>query len=85
MFEVDKFRKIEKIGEGTYGIVYKAKDTETGLYVALKRIKLERFVFPFKCFLSFFKLFFLEIYLFFNLFFPLYSFALRTCLSFSQF
>lgn len=44
MFEVDKFRKIEKIGEGTYGIVYKAKDTETGLYVALKRIKLERFV-----------------------------------------
>lgn len=41
MFEVDKFRKIEKIGEGTYGIVYKAKDTETGLYVALKRIKLE--------------------------------------------
>lgn len=47
MFEVDKFRKIEKIGEGTYGIVYKAKDTETGLYVALKRIKLERFVFCF--------------------------------------
>lgn len=39
--DVDKFRKIEKIGEGTYGVVYKAKDTETERYVALKRIRLE--------------------------------------------
>lgn len=43
MLEVDKFKKIEKIGEGTYGVVYKAKDSESGNYVALKRIRLERF------------------------------------------
>ena len=28
----DKFDKIEKIGEGTYGVVYKAKDRNTGAY-----------------------------------------------------
>ena len=26
----DKFDKIEKIGEGTYGVVYKAKDRVSG-------------------------------------------------------
>lgn len=41
---VDKFKKLDKIGEGTYGIVYKAKDTVNGRLVALKRIRLERFV-----------------------------------------
>lgn len=38
---MDQFQKIEKIGEGTYGIVYKAKDRETGQLVALKKIRLE--------------------------------------------
>ncbi|XP_008546377.1 cyclin-dependent kinase 2 [Microplitis demolitor] len=37
---MDNFHKIEKIGEGTYGIVYKARDKITGKLVALKRIRL---------------------------------------------
>ncbi|KAF9909173.1 Cyclin-dependent kinase 3 [Lobosporangium transversale] len=36
-----KYQKIEKIGEGTYGIVYKATHKETGVVVALKKIRLE--------------------------------------------
>ncbi|GAB0088809.1 Cyclin-dependent kinase 2 [Sergentomyia squamirostris] len=38
---MDKFRKIEKIGEGTYGVVYRANDKKTGKCVALKKIRLE--------------------------------------------
>jgi serine/threonine protein kinase len=38
---MDNFQKIEKIGEGTYGIVYKAKDLLTGKMVALKKIRLD--------------------------------------------
>lgn len=30
-----------QVGEGTYGKVYKAKNTETGTLVALKRIRME--------------------------------------------
>ncbi|CAD7083771.1 unnamed protein product [Hermetia illucens] len=41
MCDVGNFRKVEKIGEGTYGIVYRAKDTKTGQDVALKKIRLE--------------------------------------------
>jgi len=38
---MEKYVKVDKLGEGTYGIVYKAKNKETGEIVALKRIRLE--------------------------------------------
>jgi cyclin-dependent kinase len=38
---MERYQKMEKIGEGTYGVVYKAKDRVTGEIVALKRIRLE--------------------------------------------
>nr|ALS04693.1 cyclin-dependent kinase 2 isoform X2 [Pseudodiaptomus poplesia] len=38
---MEHFQKIEKIGKGTYGIVYKAKDKVTGQIVALKKIRLD--------------------------------------------
>jgi len=36
-----EYKRIEKIGEGTYGVVYKAKHVRTGELVALKKIRLE--------------------------------------------
>ncbi|PPQ65065.1 hypothetical protein CVT26_015761 [Gymnopilus dilepis] len=36
---MDRYQKIEKVG--TYGVVYKAKDTGSGQIVALKKIRLE--------------------------------------------
>lgn len=38
---MENFHKIEKIGEGTYGVVYKATDKITEQVVALKKIRLE--------------------------------------------
>lgn len=37
----DNYIKLEKIGEGTYGKVYKAKDQTTNKLVALKKTRLE--------------------------------------------
>lgn len=39
--KMDDFLKIEKIGEGTYGVVYKGRNKITGQYVAMKKIRLE--------------------------------------------
>ncbi|XP_064419269.1 cyclin-dependent kinase 2-like isoform X1 [Latimeria chalumnae] len=38
---MEVFRKVEKIGEGTYGVVYKAVNKLTGDMVALKKIRLD--------------------------------------------
>ncbi|MCO5589601.1 hypothetical protein L7F22_043569 [Adiantum nelumboides] len=41
---MENYQKLEKIGEGTYGVVYKAKDLTpagNGRIVALKKIRLE--------------------------------------------
>jgi len=43
MNQVDqRYEKVQKIGEGTYGVVYKAKDRIDGRFVALKKIRLEQ-------------------------------------------
>ncbi len=38
---MDQYEKLEKIGEGTYGKVYKAREKNTGKLVALKKTRLE--------------------------------------------
>ncbi|TFK38377.1 kinase-like domain-containing protein [Crucibulum laeve] len=38
---MDRYAKIEKVGEGTYGVVYKARDVSNNSIVALKKIRLE--------------------------------------------
>ena len=38
---VSDFEKLNRIGEGTYGIVYRARDLKTGEVVALKKIRME--------------------------------------------
>ncbi|OMO91100.1 hypothetical protein COLO4_18633 [Corchorus olitorius] len=39
---MDQYEKVEKIGEGTYGVVYKARDRKTNETIALKKIRLEQ-------------------------------------------
>jgi len=38
---VDRYEKIEQVGEGTYGQVYKARSKKTGEFVALKRVRMD--------------------------------------------
>ena len=38
---MERYQKLDKIGEGTYGVVHKAKDRTSGEIIALKRILLE--------------------------------------------
>ena len=41
-FSIFQYEKVEKIGEGTYGVVYKARDRITNETIALKKIRLEQ-------------------------------------------
>ncbi|KAJ8598999.1 hypothetical protein CTAYLR_009465 [Chrysophaeum taylorii] len=38
---MERYQRLDKIGEGTYGVVYKATDKVTGSVVALKKIRLD--------------------------------------------
>lgn len=40
--QLERYQRLDKLGEGTYGIVYKCKDLVTGEMVALKKIRLEK-------------------------------------------
>lgn len=37
----ERYEKCERLGEGTYGVVFKARDSILKDYVAVKKIKLE--------------------------------------------
>ena len=39
--KIDKYEKLQQVGEGTYGIVHKARDVDTNEIYALKAIRLE--------------------------------------------
>ncbi|RWR96895.1 cyclin-dependent kinase G-2 isoform X1 [Cinnamomum micranthum f. kanehirae] len=39
---VHKFEKLNRIDEGTYGVVFRAKDKKSGEIVALKKVKMEK-------------------------------------------
>ncbi|KAK3026224.1 hypothetical protein RJ639_040509 [Escallonia herrerae] len=39
----DTFERLEKIGQGTYSSVYRARDVETGRMVALKKVRFDNF------------------------------------------
>ena len=41
MLEAERYQRIAKIGEGTYGVVYKAKNKNSNEIVALKNIRLD--------------------------------------------
>ncbi|PIO56528.1 hypothetical protein TELCIR_22072 [Teladorsagia circumcincta] len=39
--DLEDYIKLDKIGEGTYGVVYKAQHKDTNQLVAIKKIRLE--------------------------------------------
>ncbi|KAI7871226.1 kinase-like domain-containing protein [Spinellus fusiger] len=40
--DVEDFKKLNRVGEGTYGVVYRVIDTQSNQVVALKKIRMER-------------------------------------------
>ena len=40
--DVNNYERIAQIGEGTYGLVFMARDKRTGQIVALKKVRMER-------------------------------------------
>ena len=38
---MSEFEKLNRVGEGTYGVVYRARDTKSGEVVALKKMRME--------------------------------------------
>jgi serine/threonine protein kinase len=39
---IDEYEKLDKLGEGTYGEVFKAKHSKTGDVVAIKKVRMDR-------------------------------------------
>ena len=44
MLDACSYEKIEKLGEGTYGVVYRAKDRHRNCLVALKKVSVRVFL-----------------------------------------
>ena len=40
--QLERYERMDKLGEGTYGVVYKCRDIQSGTIVALKKIRLEK-------------------------------------------
>jgi serine/threonine protein kinase len=38
---VEEFERLNRISEGTYGVVYRAREKSTGRIVALKKVRLQ--------------------------------------------
>ena len=36
-----RYEKIDKLGEGTYGVIFKGREIQIGRIIALKRVKLD--------------------------------------------